>query len=222
MKVYVTPYGPFPRRILLYIAVKGITDIQVETLITIRGETRSEAFLAKNFTGKVPLLELDDGRLVHESQPIMQYLEEIYPDPPMTGTTEPERRRVDFQSDLINQFYYYAFLSVSHVHPYVSRALLQAHDVDMVTGPLWRSRMERIAAVMRKDRWLAGPRPTIPDCMLFAMFEYLRPMYDLFIPQHLHNLLRWYDRFKALPNLPLLEFPDWYHREYIAKYGRPV
>lgn len=222
MKAYLTPYGPFPRRVLLYMAVKGIEDVEVHKLITIRGETRTPEYLAINPTGKVPLLQLDDGRLVHESQPILQYLEDIYPDPPMAGTNEIERRHIDLQAGLINDFYYYCFLSVSHTHPYVSQGLVQIHEVDLVTAPLWRSRMERISSAMGNSDWLCGDRPTIPDCMLFGLFEYLRPMYDLFIPQHLHGLLAWYERFKALPALPLLDFPEWYHDEYIAKYGTRV
>lgn len=39
-----------------------------------RGETRTPDFLAKNANGKVPLLELDDGRLLSESNAILNFL----------------------------------------------------------------------------------------------------------------------------------------------------
>jgi glutathione S-transferase len=219
MKVYCSPYAPFPRRVLLYLAVKGITDVEVVTLITIRGETRTPQFLAKNFTGKVPLLETDEGELVHESQPILQFLEDRYPDPPMAGRNESERRRVELQSALINDFYYYAFLSSSNTHPYLSRGFKQSHDVDIATSPLWRMRFEQIAMAMGDDPFLAGDVPTIADCMLFGLVEYLGPLYSFFMPRHLKTLLGWYERFKSIPGLPLLEFPEWYYDEYIARYG---
>ena len=38
------------------------------------GETRSEQFLSKNPVGKIPLLELDDGRCLSESNAILNYL----------------------------------------------------------------------------------------------------------------------------------------------------
>ncbi len=38
------------------------------------GETRAEEFLARNPNGKIPLLELDDGRLLWESNAILNYL----------------------------------------------------------------------------------------------------------------------------------------------------
>ena len=47
----------------------------VEMDIT-RGETRTPAFLAKNPNGRIPLLELDDGRLLAESGAILCYFAE--------------------------------------------------------------------------------------------------------------------------------------------------
>ncbi len=44
------------------------------------------AFLAKNPMGRLPLLDLDDVTFLPESLAIMEYLEELHPDPPMIGT----------------------------------------------------------------------------------------------------------------------------------------
>jgi glutathione S-transferase len=41
-----------------------------------RGETRTDAFLAKNANGRVPLLELDDGRRLAESNAMLCWLAE--------------------------------------------------------------------------------------------------------------------------------------------------
>ena len=43
---------------------------------SVNGQTRTPEFLAKNPNGKVPLLELDDGRLLAESNAILCYLAE--------------------------------------------------------------------------------------------------------------------------------------------------
>jgi len=43
---------------------------------SVRGETRTPGFLAKNPNGKVPLLELEDGRLLAESNAILLHLAE--------------------------------------------------------------------------------------------------------------------------------------------------
>ncbi len=45
----------------------------------LNGETRSPAFLARNPNGRVPLLELDDGRTLAESNAILCYLSQDSP-----------------------------------------------------------------------------------------------------------------------------------------------
>lgn len=50
---------------------------------TLKGETKSAEFLQKNPNGQIPVLELDDGRLLAESNAILNYLaadSELLPD----------------------------------------------------------------------------------------------------------------------------------------------
>jgi glutathione S-transferase len=47
-----------------------------------------------NPAGKIPVLELDDGRALSESAAIIEYLEEIHPEPPMIGTDSVRRAKV--------------------------------------------------------------------------------------------------------------------------------
>lgn len=46
---------------------------------TLKGETRTPEFLAKNANGKIPLLELPDGQYLPESNAILHYLAEGTP-----------------------------------------------------------------------------------------------------------------------------------------------
>jgi glutathione S-transferase len=50
-----------------------------------KGESRTSEFLAKNPNGRIPLLELDDGRLLAESNAILCYLAEGTPLMPATA-----------------------------------------------------------------------------------------------------------------------------------------
>ncbi len=56
--------------------VASLLDIDLAwvNVDVLAGETRTEAFLAKNPVGKIPLLELDDGRYLSESNAIVNYL----------------------------------------------------------------------------------------------------------------------------------------------------
>jgi glutathione S-transferase len=59
----------------LALAELGLPFERIE-LDIVAGETRTEAFLAKNPNGKIPALELEDGRVLGESNAILWYLAE--------------------------------------------------------------------------------------------------------------------------------------------------
>lgn len=73
------------------------------------GETQSEAFLAKNPIGKIPVLELDDGRYLSESNAILNYL----------ATGSPLLLTEAFQQAKIQQWQF--FEQYSH-EPYIAVA----------------------------------------------------------------------------------------------------
>jgi glutathione S-transferase len=60
-------------RLLLAQLGRSYEYVEVDILA---GESRSEEFLARNPNGRVPLLELDDGRFLAESNAILFYLAE--------------------------------------------------------------------------------------------------------------------------------------------------
>ncbi len=60
-------------KIKLLAALVGIKHEWVHVDV-MAGETRTAEFLAKNPNGKVPVLELDDGRMLWESNAIIDYL----------------------------------------------------------------------------------------------------------------------------------------------------
>jgi glutathione S-transferase len=62
-------------KVRLLLQLRGIPFRRVE-LDILKGETRTPAFLAKNPNGRIPALELDDGRVLFESNAILWYLAE--------------------------------------------------------------------------------------------------------------------------------------------------
>ena len=70
------PLSPFCRKVRLVLAEKRI---EVE-LIEERYWEQGQDFLRRNPAGKVPVLRLGT-RVMSESQAIVEYLEEAYPDP---------------------------------------------------------------------------------------------------------------------------------------------
>ena len=93
MKLYDFAGAPNPKKVRVYLAEKGIT-VPTEQVNIVTGENRTPEFLKKNPFGTLPVLELDDGSYLTESLAIMEYFEELHPEPPMIGTAPLERARV--------------------------------------------------------------------------------------------------------------------------------
>ncbi len=60
----------------------------------LKGENRTPAFLQKNPAGLVPALELEDGTVLSQSLPIIEYLDETHPRPPLLPHDAKGRARV--------------------------------------------------------------------------------------------------------------------------------
>ncbi len=80
MKLYYFPIAPNPTKVRVYLAEKGL-ELPTERVSLPEGAQRSPDFLAKNPMGKLPVLELDDGSFVNDSNAIIEYLEEVHPEP---------------------------------------------------------------------------------------------------------------------------------------------
>ena len=87
MKLYVFPVAPNPTRVRLYLAEKSSGgaefDIQEVMVNLPEKQQQSREHLKRNPLAKLPVLEIEDGVYLTESLAIIEYLEELVPDPPM-------------------------------------------------------------------------------------------------------------------------------------------
>jgi glutathione S-transferase len=92
MKIYDYQGFPNPARVRIALAEKGLTSkIQFITIDVPNGEHRTPAFLTKNPSGAVPVLELDDGTTISECTAITEYIDNVAGTPTLTGRTAKER-----------------------------------------------------------------------------------------------------------------------------------
>ncbi|MEI9995194.1 MAG: glutathione S-transferase family protein [Rhizomicrobium sp.] len=80
MKLHQTYLSPFPTRVRLVLYAKGL-DIPFVEPSGIHDGSGKGGYLEINPLGRVPTLELDDGRTLPESEVICEYLEDAYPAP---------------------------------------------------------------------------------------------------------------------------------------------
>lgn len=194
MKLYFFPVAPNPTKVRLYLAEKraagGKLEVIEESVSLPEGEHRKPAHLARNPLGRLPVLELDDGSHLTESLAIIEYLEEICPEPPMIGRSPLERARV-------RELERIADLGV---------LVPAARVVHATKSPLGWPPSPEVAALFRRilpeackvldDRlsdgrpFLAGERVTIADCTLAAGLQFAR-FGGVAIDAAFAHLLRW-------------------------------
>lgn len=92
LKLYNYARAPNPRRLRIFAAENGI-ELSLEEVDILAGQSRTPEFLAKNSSGAVPVLELDDGSYLFESVAICRYLEGLQPEPNLLGCDLSEQWR---------------------------------------------------------------------------------------------------------------------------------
>jgi glutathione S-transferase len=99
MKIYDWPTGPYPARVRIALAEKNLRSrVQFVAVDLWKGEHKKPAFLAKNYAGTLPVLELDDGTCIAECTAITEYLDALDGKPSLTGRTPREKGLIHMMS----------------------------------------------------------------------------------------------------------------------------
>ncbi|WP_165191484.1 glutathione S-transferase family protein [Caulobacter soli] len=203
MRLFTASMAPYPRRVTLYLNEKRIVLDRQE--VDVHGmEHKSPAFLAKNPAGKIPVLELDNGDYLPESAAIIEYLEELYPAPPMIGRTAEERAQVratDRVADEVFTVLSQILLHTSPVALLIHPGLVQKPDVGPALQPVLDRLLDQLEQRIGDGEFLAGRTPTIADCTLFALMEAVYPAFGYELPKRCRRLRAWYDRFQRRPSV---------------------
>jgi len=151
-------------KVRLLLARLGIVYRQIEVDI-LKGETRTPAFLAKNPDGHIPLLELEDGRRLAESNAILAFLAE--------GTaylpSDPFERALVLRWMFFEQHSHEPALAAARFWLSLVRGgrELRTHDIDQ-----WMERGYEALSLMERhlsgQDYFAGERTSIADLALFA------------------------------------------------------
>ena len=202
MKLYTSTFAPNPRRVTMFIAEKGIAGIENVMIDLGTGEHRSDAFIAKNPLGRVPALELDDGRVLCETRAICTYLEGLHPEPNLMGEGFEERAFIEM-ADRRAELYLFAAIanSVRHTHPgLASLEQPQFPEFGASQGEKMRTAARWLDAELGKQPYVAGQRFTIADITAFCALEFARGLMK-FRPgaEGMNHLQEWRDRIAERP-----------------------
>ncbi|MES2149572.1 MAG: glutathione S-transferase family protein [Pseudomonadota bacterium] len=203
MKLYASGFAPNPRRVMMFIAEKGITGIETVLVDLGAGEHKSEAFLAINPMAKVPVLELDDGRVLAETRAICSYLEGLHPEPNLMGDGFEERAFIEM-ADRRAELYLLAGIAnwVRHTHPGLAPLEQpQFRDFGASQGEKLRNVARWLDGELGRHAYVAGERFTIADITAFCALEFARGLMK-FKPgaEGMVHLQAWRDRIAERPS----------------------
>jgi glutathione S-transferase len=182
-----TTRAPNPRKVRIYLAEKGLT-IPIKELNLRAGEQRTPEFLQKNPFAGVPILELDDGTVIAETLAIMEYLEELYPEPPLLGADAVTRALVRMWERRCEIGVYLP----------ASRMVLNKGEVSDHARKTLVARLALVNDGLQGRDWLAG-NFSIADIMLFIGLETAHHGQFSLDPAWT-NVSRWYAAMKARPS----------------------
>ena len=208
MKLYEFEWGIYPRRVLVYLAEKGITDLDRTPVDLMRGENRRPAFLKLNPAGTVPVLDVRPGGIIRQSTSIIEYLEEIHPSPGMIGDTPEARAATRDLMYMINECYIYLTHYFGHSSPAFASSIDQKADAATAYYAQYLQMIGQIEQVISDNEFLRGDQPTIADCMLFASAQFAHQLYGEPLPQDHPKLTKFYSRFEQRPRATVPEYPE--------------
>ena len=204
MKIYDIPGFPNPTRVRIALAEKGLADkVEFIPVDVPSGEHKTPEFLAKNPSGTVPVLELDDGTFVAECSAITEYLDHKDGNPTLTGNTPEERAKIAMMQrraeagvlDAVGAYFHHATEGLGP-------------EIETNQCPEWGTRqkdqavagMRYLNDVLKDQAYLAGETFTIADITAFAGLGFA-DFAKVDIPEDLTALKAWRARGAERPSI---------------------
>lgn len=198
MKLYDYPQSPNCRKVRLYLAEKGLR-ILLQPVNLFAGEQSAPDFLRRNPFGAVPLLELDDGAVIPESLAIIEYFEELHPQPPLLGTDPFTRALVRaWERRCELGVFLQATRRFFHSSPFFSARVEQNPKVVAEAGQVLRTRLALINDQLKDHEWVAGLF-SLADITLLAGIDFATASQFTLDPAWTH-LGRWHEAMKKRPS----------------------
>ncbi|MDA0982058.1 MAG: glutathione S-transferase [Proteobacteria bacterium] len=206
MKFYDCRTAPSPRRVRMLIAEKGITLDTVQVDLA-GGEHLGDAYGAVNPQRTVPVLVLDDGTRLLDSNSISIYLDETFPGPNLTGMNPKDRALIAmWQRDMdLNGLGAVADCFRNTSKGFRNRALTGAIDYAQIPELAERSRMRvrefftMLDMRLAQSEYIACNRLTVADITAFIAVDFSRAIKEA-VPDSLVHLRRWREAVAARPS----------------------
>lgn len=211
LDLFVWPYGPYPRRVLIYLAERGITSHF--NIIPVDVHSKGKMSAPGKPPGTVPILKFPDGSYISQSLAIINYLEDVCENPQeewqntlasaakpisVCGSTPIERARTLEILSLADEVSSLLGLTC-HKGSVIFKGLEQSSEetarLCFVHASKILKKLDEIYAGRNIDLEVAN----VADIVLFSTLQFSREFYDFDVPKTggWKSLDKFYEAFKV-------------------------
>ncbi|MGE8499730.1 MAG: glutathione S-transferase [Pseudomonas sp.] len=204
MKIYDWFDGPYPARVRIALAEKGLLPrVEFVSVNLWTGEHKKPDFLAINYSGTLPVLELEDGTLIAECTAITQYLDVLDGSPTLTGQTPLEKGLIHMMTkraeieflDAVSQYFHHATPGLGP-------------EVELYQNPEWGNRMSDKAVrgmryfdrLLERQPFVAGDSFSMADIAVLGGMIFAS-LVKLPVPEECKALRAWHARVQERPSV---------------------
>jgi glutathione S-transferase len=200
MKLYTYDPAPNPRRLALFLKLKGLA-IDTQQVDLTSNEQMGDTYRQINPALSVPALVLDDGTVLTEVIGMYTYLDELHPQPPLLGSTATERAQVISWCHRLFSGLMMAIAGAlrNRGKSFVNRALPGPLDTPQIPELVERGLLQigyilpELDAHLAQSKWVAGDNFSIADIDLLVCIDFLAWIRQL-VPDECTHLKDWYQR----------------------------
>ena len=213
VEIFSAEVCPYAHRTRLVLMQKGVDF----SLTEIDLSNKPEWFTEVSPYGKVPSIR-HDGRIIYESSIINEYLDEVFPEPPLLPTSPYERAMARIWMDYGNTRFNVASFKMLRENDGANQNALRT-ELDACL----KFMEEGMAKLSDGPYWL-GTEPSLVDYSYYPFFERfcnVEHYRDYQIPGSCMRLLAWRDAMKALPVVRQIANAPEFYIERAKAYAQP-
>ncbi|MBB4615046.1 glutathione S-transferase family protein [Novosphingobium taihuense] len=159
MKLYAVTLSPYAARVRLALRLKGIS---FDLVPPPGGGTRTPEYLAISPIGKIPVLVTDDGLTIAESETIIDYLDEAFPEPSLMPSDPSVRVQI---RNAVRMVELYVVPSLSRLFAQMDPASRNTHIVEAEMASL-RNGLVLAQHFVDNAGFVAGGAISKADCVV--------------------------------------------------------
>ncbi|MDA8899311.1 glutathione S-transferase family protein [Gammaproteobacteria bacterium] len=174
MKLYSSKFAPNPRKVLIYLKEKNISDIEIIDLDLGKLEHKTPEYRAIAPNSRVPALQLDDGTVILETTAMCRYLECLYPEPNMFGESPIEIASIEMWYSRVSfELMVPLMHGFRHTHPHMSTMENQNEEYGLAQRKLGIKELKNYDTIIQSREFIAGDRFTYADLQMVTSLQFL-------------------------------------------------